>query len=584
MDWLRAPVVSLVFLAGLAASSVTPDAHAQTLVWQDNFDGPGIDGNKWTYDVGTGCQIGICGWGNNELQYYTSRPENARIENGVLVIEARRENFEGSAFTSARLKSEGRMHFKYGTLEARIRTPEVGNGLWPAYWMLGTIGVWPGRGEIDLMEAGSAAAIADGMANRRIGAAVHWDYNGSQADYGHDYDSPSDLHTAFHVYRLTWDPQFIRVSIDGQQYFEFAISDIEGGSLHEFHQQYYLLLNLAVGGTYTGVGSAAGVTAPLPGRLEVDYIRLYQNPGDELYVGADHAVPAGKFGVFTERMDTVGQVNFGQDGELYLWNNLTPIPEAPFEGSEVMAFRANAGDWFGMGIVTSDRNMGAYAGGALKFQLKTTTPSTFKIGINTSFGDSWVDFVQGGPQYGLVRDGAWHEVSIPFSAFHDLDLQSVKQMFMLVADAPASHVDIAIDDVYYQSGGNGNGGGNGWTTRVEAEDYALMSGVDVEPSSEGGQNVGWIDAGDWMVWNIDLPSSGSYKVEYRVAGLNGGRIQLEKAGGSPVYGGIDVPVTGGWQTWQSISHTVTLDAGPQQIAIYAPAGGYNLDWIQFTRL
>ena len=85
------------------------------------------------------------------MQYYTSRPENARIANGSLIIEARREAFQGSAFTSARLKTEGRMHCKYGTLEARIKFPQVGNGLWPAYWMLGTIGVWPGRGEIDLL-------------------------------------------------------------------------------------------------------------------------------------------------------------------------------------------------------------------------------------------------------------------------------------------------------------------------------------------------------------------------------------------------------------------------------------------------
>jgi len=451
MDRLRVPVVSLILLAGLLAVPAMQSAHAQTLVWEDNFDGPGIDGDKWIYEVGNGCQIGLCGWGNSELQYYTSRPENARIENGNLIIEARQEAFQGSAFTSARLKTEGRMHFKYGTLEARIRTPQVGNGLWPAYWLLGAVGVWPARGEIDLMEAGSAAAIADGVANRRIGAAVHWDYNGSKADYGRDYTSPADLHTDFHVYRMTWDSQYIRVSIDGQQYFEFAIADIEGGSLHEFHHPYYLLLNLAVGGTYTGVASAGGVTAPMPGKMEVDYIRLYQNPGDELYVGANNAVPAGKFGVFTEQGDTVGRLNFGQDAELYLWNNLTPIAQAPFEGSEVMAFRAGAGNWYGMGIVTDHRNMGAYAGGALKLHLKTTTPSTFKIGINTSFGDSWVDFVNGGPQYGLIRDGAWHEVTIPFSAFYDLDLKAVKQMFMLVSDPPASDVEIAIDKVYYES-------------------------------------------------------------------------------------------------------------------------------------
>ncbi|BBJ97274.1 glycoside hydrolase family 16 protein [Xanthomonas campestris] len=443
--------VQVAVLLGTACAALTPQLRAQTLVWEDNFNGPAIDGNTWTYDVGNGCQIGLCGWGNGEMQYYTSRPENARIENGRLVIEARREAFQGMPFTSARLKTEGRMHFKYGTLEARIKTPVVGNGLWPAYWMLGTIGVWPGRGEIDLMEAGMAAAIANGTANRRIGAAVHWDYNGAQADYDTSYTHPVDLHNDFHVYRMTWDPNVIRMSIDGQQHFEFAISNIEGASLHEFHQQHYLLLNLAVGGTFTGINTPGGVTAPLPGKMEVDYLRLYQNPGASLYVGAQHTAPAGRFGVFTDQTDTAARLTFGQDAQLYLWNNLSPIAQAPFEGGNVMAYRANAGTWYGLGIQTDYRDMRNYAGGSLKLHLKTTTPSTFKIGINTSFGDSWVDFVPGGNQYGLVRDGVWHEVSIPFIAFYDLDLQSVKQMFMLVADPPASPVEIAIDKVYYQS-------------------------------------------------------------------------------------------------------------------------------------
>lgn len=124
----------------------------------------------------------------------------------------------------------------------------------------------------------------------------------------------------------------------------------------------------------------------------------------------------------------------------------------------------------------------------------------------------------------------------------------------------------------------------GWSTTIEAENYVAANGVQLEPCSEGGQNVGWLDPGDWMVWNINLPSSGSYRVEYRVAGLYGGVIQLEMAGGNPVYGQLNVPVTGGWQNWQTISHDVSLQAGQQQIAIYVPTSGYNINWIRFTKL
>ncbi len=119
--------------------------------------------------------------------------------------------------------------------------------------------------------------------------------------------------------------------------------------------------------------------------------------------------------------------------------------------------------------------------------------------------------------------------------------------------------------------------------QIEAENYAAMSGVQTEPCSEGGQDVGWIDANDWIVWNVNIPVAGTYTVQYRVASLNGGGvIQLEKAGGSPVYGSIAVPSTGGWQNWTTISHQVTLPAGQQQIAVKALAGGYNIDWLKIT--
>jgi beta-glucanase (GH16 family) len=425
--------------------------NAQTLVWEDNFDGPSIDGNKWTYDFGDGCERGLCGWGNSELQYYTSRTDNARVENGNLVIEAKRETFLTREFTSARLKTEGRMHFKYGTLEARIKVPSLANGLWPAYWMLGTTGNWPANGEIDMMEMGSAAAIAAGVANRRAGAAVHWDYQGSQADFGEDYTSPTDLTSGYHIYKLTWDAQYIRVYIDNIEFFDFAISDIAGGSLDEFHIPHYLILNLAVGGSYTGVMSAAGITAPLPGKMEIDYIKLYQNSGSSLYVGSANA-QAGTFGVYTETTPVNNALTYGVDANLYLWNNLTPITATPYEGSQVMAYRANAGAWFGLGVATDYKNMSSFSGGNLKFHMKTSSTATFKVGISTAFGDSWINFVNGGQQYGLVRDGNWYEVTIPFSAFYNLDLYSVKQMFMVVADPPSANVDIFIDNIYYSGG------------------------------------------------------------------------------------------------------------------------------------
>jgi len=123
-----------------------------------------------------------------------------------------------------------------------------------------------------------------------------------------------------------------------------------------------------------------------------------------------------------------------------------------------------------------------------------------------------------------------------------------------------------------------------WSTTIQAEGYSNMAGIATETCSEGGQNVGWIDAGDWMVWDVNLPSAGNYKIEYRVASPNtGGVIRFEKAGGSVVYGSVTVPNTGGWQNWQTVSHTVSLSAGAQQVAISVPTGGYNLNWLKISK-
>ncbi|MGB3181013.1 MAG: carbohydrate-binding protein [Cyclobacteriaceae bacterium] len=136
----------------------------------------------------------------------------------------------------------------------------------------------------------------------------------------------------------------------------------------------------------------------------------------------------------------------------------------------------------------------------------------------------------------------------------------------------------------YKDGGSTGGGGGGFAQRIEAENFALQSGqMQTENCSEGGQNVGWLANGGWLVYDVNLPYSGAYEVQYRVASPNGGGgIQLEKAGGSPVYGQVSVPNTGGWQNWTTVSHTVNLSAGQQQLAIYIPSAGYNINWLRFS--
>lgn len=231
-------------------------------MFSDEFDTPGApNASKWGYELGY--------IRNNEKQYYTSRPENVRVEGGNLVIEGRKESYQGFGYTSASINTEGRFEFQYGRVEVRAKLP-AGVGMWPAIWMLGTnrssVG-WPACGEIDIMEN-------VGFEPLRIHGSVHTTaYNhvkGTQKTATIDIANPSD---DFHVYGMEWYPDRIDVSVDGQKYFTFR-NENTGTDVWPFAAPQYLLINLAIGGSW---GGQKGIDdAKMPARYAVDYVRIYQ--------------------------------------------------------------------------------------------------------------------------------------------------------------------------------------------------------------------------------------------------------------------------------------------------------------------
>ena len=264
-------LVLMAILLGL------PFTATGQVLWSDEFNaGTAPDGTVWTYDLGGG------GWGNSELQEYTNAPANVRVEGGNLIITAQQQLLKGGrrTFTSARIKTESKLTFQYGTIEARIKAPNLANGLWPAFWTLGnnfsSVG-WPNSGELDIMEMGSAAAISAGVVNQRVGSAAHWEHNGGTADYGLSYDSPTDLTTDFHLLRMEWTPTLVSTYIDNNLIWAMDISSTSCTDCTEFHQPHFMLFNLAVGGTYTGLTLPSGITAPLPAEMRVDWIRISDN-------------------------------------------------------------------------------------------------------------------------------------------------------------------------------------------------------------------------------------------------------------------------------------------------------------------
>jgi beta-glucanase (GH16 family) len=237
------------------------------LTWSDEFDGAAgsaPNAAKWTYDIGTG----INGWGNAELQYYTSRPENIKLDgSGNLVITARSESYAGSGFTSARIKTKGLFAQEYGRFEARIKTP-TGPGLWPAFWMLGDnidAVPWPQCGEIDIMEQrGQQPSITYGSVHGpgySGGSAISKAYGLMDGRFDTDY----------HVYAVEWGKDFIDFYVDNFLYQRITPDDVPGEWV--YNRPFFLLLNVAVGGSFVGFPTSG---TPFPQSMYVDYVKVYK--------------------------------------------------------------------------------------------------------------------------------------------------------------------------------------------------------------------------------------------------------------------------------------------------------------------
>ena len=236
-----------------------------TLIWNDEFDANSVNDNKWVFETGDGCP-NLCGWGNNELQYY--RAENAWVSDDVLTIEARKESYQGRNYTSTRMKTQGKFSFKYGRVDIRALLPK-GQGIWPALWMLGnsitSVG-WPACGEIDIMEM---IGGGDGRDNRVHGT-LHWDSNG-HASTGDGYTlSSGTFADEYHVFSFTWDETSVKWYVNDVKFYEVNITP---DHMSEFHQPHFFIFNIAVGGNWPGAPDA---TTVFPQQMRVDYIRVFQ--------------------------------------------------------------------------------------------------------------------------------------------------------------------------------------------------------------------------------------------------------------------------------------------------------------------
>jgi beta-glucanase (GH16 family) len=514
---------ALAILLLLVAATVAPVSGAMSLVWSDEFDGTSLNTGNWTIDIGDGCPD-LCGWGNNELEYY--RAQNVSVAGGYLTLTARDEYYGGRHFTSGKVHTRNKQFFLYGRIEMRAMIP-TGGGMWPAFWMMpqeSVYGGWAASGEIDIMESANATDW--------VGGALH--YGGSWPDNTSTSAAYSlggaNFADDFHIYAIEWEPEEIRWYVDDVHYatkysWQWYSESAPENDLAPFDQAFYIILNAAVGGNYTGCTETSCVTADLPQEYVIDYVRVYQETGNQApdvavtYPTEGDNPPAGDIIIAATASDADGVVTTVEfyDGATYLGEDTT----APYsftwtsvdDGCYSIVARA-IDDEGTFSTDTADITVGSGCGQAPYFGSPAVLPTRVEA----------EDYDAGGQGV----------------AYHDTD-----------------------------AGNNGNA--------YRSED------VDIESCSDagGGYNAGWVREGEWLEYTLDVPVPGEYDIDIRVASLSAGGVFHLEFNGENKTGDVIVPITGGWQSWETVSATVTLSPGTNLMRFVPTVEGFNVNYFDF---
>jgi len=628
---LKTRIISLLTVCALIISIMTTmqftPAYAAAgdwqLSWSDEFNGAagtGVDTSKWSYETGGG------GWGNGELENYTNRTDNVYMEqdpsdtnNRFLTIKAIKENYGGSQYTSGRLITNGKFSFTYGKVEMRAKLP-TGQGIWPAFWMLGTdIGTnsWPNCGETDIMEF-------VGSTPTKVYGTIHGPaYNGA-GGIGAWHDNPSGFSNDFHTYSIEWEPNIIRWYFDGQLYQQRTPDDLFGRTW-VFNHNNFILLNLAVGGAWPGNPDASTI---FPQKYSIDYVRVYQREGGV------YPAPVSRSLI---QLKSVGNNQFvcsdSYNGNLLYANRGSASTWETFEQKDLgngnvalislMNYKYASATAGNNQLIAIKESVGATetfqkitnGDGTVSFKCAANNKYVTAPGINAMAATA--DTIGNNEKFNLISvNGQLPPLQVSAPSFSVAGGTYSSPQSVTLSNATAGATIKYTTDGSTPTAASPNYAGainvtstttikayalkqgmtdssvasasytisslnNSIPGKIEAENYNTMSGVQTEACSEGTLNVGYIDTADWMDYNINVPTAGTYTVQYRVASPNTtGQIQLKS--GNTVLATTNIPNTGGWQNWQTVTSDVNLAAGNQTLRVYANVGGINLNWINFT--
>ncbi len=522
----RKPFGSLAF-AFIALLGFVTSAYADfSLVWSDEFDGTSLDAANWTIDIGNGCPD-LCGWGNNELQYY--RPENVAVSGGNLILTSREQTYGGNSFTSGKVHTRDKQFFLYGRVEMRAKIP-TGGGMWPAFWMMpqyDVYGGWAASGEIDIMESANNTTW--------VGGALH--FGGSFPDNASTNGTYSlggaNFADDFHIYAVEWEPDVIRWYVDGILFLTKTSSQwysdgAPGNSRAPFDQDFYIILNAAVGGNYTGCLTPGCITASLPQQYLIDYVKVFQDTGN-----------------------TAPTVS------------ITSPTEGDNPPAGDITINATASDTDGNVVTVEFYDGPTYLGE------DTASPFTFTM---TSVTDGCYSIIA----KAIDDGGSWGTDTVNLTVGSGCGQGPfLGTPFVLSARIETEDFDLGGEGVAYHDANPGN----------EGNQYRTTEDVDIEGCTDtgGGYNTGWTDPYEWMEYTVYVPVAGEYTIETRVSSVSGGGSFHIEFNGLDKTGEVVAPVTGGWQNWTTVSVTANLVAGTQVMKFVATSAGFNVNYFDVTR-
>jgi beta-glucanase (GH16 family) len=572
----------LLFILPFLFIPVLSMGQCNELVWADEFNQEGLpDSTKWSYNVGGG------GWGNNELQYYTDkRLENARVEDGKLIIEAIKESYQGSTYTSARLVTKMKGDWLNGTVEVRAKLPG-GKGTWAAIWMMPTdqaYGSWPSSGEIDIMEY-------VGYDKGRIYGTIHTKaYNHTLGTQKGSNTTLTDETDTFHVYKVTWTQEQIEFYVDATKYYTFKNQHTDY-TTWPFDKRFYLIMNLAVGGDW---GGSQGVDpAAFPARMEIDYVRVYQESQDLTIHGPGTAFPMQENLHFFLYNDPEASYSWSLKGEGHI--------TSPADSSDVYVSLGCTADTILCHVTTACGEYdleypveiagyaieGPYFVEPLQENIMLKAPalegSTYSWSVPA---DATITAGQGNDSLYITWGENPGVVSLVIENGCGRDSISRKLRFYgqyAYPDPDMPHaIPGTINATEYDFGGEGIAY-HDTETANQGTGPREDEGVDTEYNDNGSANVGWINTGEWLAYTIHVAQDEYLDAAFRIASNNTTRGPLRLLiNGEERIDDIELPFTASWSSFTSVVvHDIPFYTSDTLLRVLAVTGGFNLGNMTF---